>query len=238
VRRLEEDGLARSVGVRGRVLTGEGERRLDILRLRQQVSARTASVAAAVDVRTLDELIDLLHARRAVEGEAARLAAVRASEDELSSILAGSCGHADCVDRHDRLGRSHSFHLLLARASRNRMLIAVSELLLDPRHQRLAALLDGLLASAGTLKELAADHEAIAQALQRRAADEAERLMRDHLGKLIRVATEHRDRTCAGGTTRSDGEVGALRRGEIGVVRSGTARGRRRDRLGVDADHQ
>jgi hypothetical protein len=118
------------------------------------------------------------------------------------------------------------------------MLIAVSELLLDPRHQRLAALLDGLLASAGTLKELAADHEAIAEALQRRAADDAERLMRDHLGKLIRVATEHRDRTRAGVVRRSDGEAGAPTRREIDFVRSGTARGRRRDRLGVDADHQ
>ena len=81
LRQLDEAGLTRSLGKRGRVLTPAGRRRLNDLRLRSKLAAQGARVAAAARSRDVDDLIDLLYARRAIEVETARLAAVGARAD-------------------------------------------------------------------------------------------------------------------------------------------------------------
>lgn len=193
LRALDETGLTRSVGMRGRVLTKAGERRLEELRLQQQISVQSALVAAAADVQSLDELIDLLHVRRAVEAEAARLAATRATKAEIARIVAVADVHTHCIETCDRLEQSHNFHLLLARASRNRMLSAMAALLLDPKNDKLAVLLDRLAVESGVILDMTSDHRRIAAALQRRDAEKTERLAREHIDKMIVVATSYRE---------------------------------------------
>ena len=85
----------------------------------------------------------------------------------------------------------------MAKAAHNRMLDAMAEVFLEPENHLLARLLDRIADRAGTVLDMALDHEHLAAALEARDAEEAARLMREHLDKLIHVAEAHRDATAA-----------------------------------------
>ncbi len=195
LRALDEMGLTQTVGARGgRVLTEAGRRRLRQLHTERQIHAQSTLVAQAADVKSLDELIDLLHVRRAAEAEAARLAVIRATDQEIERLAEVAATHTDCFETCDRIEQSHNFHLLLARASHNRMLLAIIELLLDPRNDELAVLLDRIAVDAGVIAGMVSAHPKIALALRRREADKAERLMREHIEMMISTANQHKKR--------------------------------------------
>jgi DNA-binding GntR family transcriptional regulator len=187
LRSLDEAGATISIGKQGRVLTESGRQRMEKLRLRGELAAHGALVAAAAEAQDLEELTDLLHARRAVESEAVRLAVRRATEAEIAAIAQAALDHAGHVDAPDRIARAHAFHMLLVRASHNRMLTAIAGLLLDLRNEKLALLLDRLAEAAGMIGDLAQDNHEIVDALRARDADRAERAVRRHMDKLIAV---------------------------------------------------
>lgn len=192
LRSLDEMGFTQAVGARGRMLTDAGHRRLQHLLSQQQIDAQSALVAAAADVRTLDELIDLLYVRRAVEAEAARLAATRATDAEIKRLEAVAATHTACFETCDRIEQSHNFHLLLGQASHNRMLSAIVELLLDPRNDELAVLLDRIAVDAGVIAGMVSTHAEIAAAVRRHDVAETERLAREHIEMMISTANQHR----------------------------------------------
>lgn len=194
LRHLEEAGLARNKGAKlGRVITDAGRRRLAQLRLRQRQDEHGARVLGAVAATEFAELIDLLYVRRAVEPEAARLAALRASAEELARIAASSARHVrDVEEGGDTVEPSMSFHRLIVEASHNRMLVAVALLLLDPANDPLEKLLGRIALDTGATHDQAADHLTLADVLQRRDAPAAEATMRAHLDKLIGAVEAYR----------------------------------------------
>jgi len=194
LRHLDELGYTQSLGKRGRVVTESGEKRLAELVLNGNLAAHGARVTAAVDSTDIDELIDLLHVRRAVEAEAAGLVALRATDEEIEQIEKAAATHLDCVEHRDRLELSDNFHVLMSRFSHNRMLRAMTEMLLDPSHDPLAKLLDRIADDSGQVRNMALDHQAIALAVRERDAARTEKLMRDHIDNLIQIATRYRDR--------------------------------------------
>lgn len=197
LRQLDERGLTRSLGTKlGRVITGAGRERLAELRRLRRQDEHGARMLRAVAATEIEGLIDLLHVRRAVEVEAARLAATRASDAELAHL-------ADCSRRHvhevgaggDTVEPSMGFHRLVAEASHNRMLIAVALLLLDPANEPLEKLLGQIALDAGTTLDQAQDHIALAEALLARDPPAAEAAMRAHMDKLIAAVVDYRRRT-------------------------------------------
>lgn len=125
------------------------------------------------------ELLDIYFIREAIEGCAARLAAMRASPDEVSAILAAAeasrrLDHGE-VEERARLNRA--FHLLVAAAGR------------APRVERLVSDYRELFSSARTLRTytpeetraMQRDHTRIAEAIAARDPDAAETAIRDHL---------------------------------------------------------
>lgn len=195
LRQLDELGHTRSLGKRGRVLTRQGEDRLAELVQSGSLAAHGARVTAAAGGSTIDQLIDLLHVRRAVEIEAAGLAAQRATDAEIAVIVAAAAHHVDCVETSSRAvpAPAHSFHELISRYSHNEMLAAMTMMLLDPRHDPLAKLLDRIADDTGTAMSMALDHPRIAEAIRERDAAEAEHAMRRHLDKLITIVRSYRD---------------------------------------------
>lgn len=192
LRQLDELGFTHSLGKRGRILTEEGEKRLSDLKLSDSLAAHGARLTAAVGSNDIDQLVDLLHVRRAVEVEAAGLAAMRATPDEIERLAVAATTHIDCVEQSNRVELSHNFHALVSIYSHNQMLSAMTAMLLDPKHDPLAKLLDRIADDAGTALSMALDHEQIVQAVRERDAAKAEQLMRTHLDKLIAVVVSYR----------------------------------------------
>ena len=197
LRQLDERGLTRSLGVKaGRFITDAGRARLAELRHLRRQDEHGARMLDAVAATEIDELVDLLYVRRAVEVEAARIAANRATEEELAQLAALSRRHVHDVGiGQDTVEPSMHFHRLVAEASHNRMLIAVALLLLDPANEPLEKLLGRIALDAGTTLDQAHDHITLAEALTARDASAAETAMRAHMDKLIDAVEDYRQRT-------------------------------------------
>jgi DNA-binding FadR family transcriptional regulator len=195
LRALDRRGLTRPIGKRGRLLTDEGRDRLhhlEILRRQGEQSAVLVGAATPVDI---EELIDLLYVRRAVEPEAARHAALRASDDERAAIHGMADAHIHHVmDGSDHAHAALEFHRLVARASHNKMLTAVASLALDPSTNPLSTLLDFISIEAGAHFTFAHEHRDIVDAIMARKPEAAEAAMREHVDDLIRVVQDYRQR--------------------------------------------
>lgn len=199
LRQLDERGYTRSLGKRGRVLTEAGERRLTELLQSGSLAAHGARVTAAAGGSTIEQLVDLLRVRRAVEIEAAGLAAQRASEAEIEEIAQAAMHHIDCVETSSRVEFSHNFHALISRHSHNEMLAAMTTMLLDPRHDPLVKLLDRIADDTGTALSMALDHPLIVEAIRERDPVKAEDVMRRHMDKIIAIVCGYRDSRAAAG---------------------------------------
>jgi DNA-binding FadR family transcriptional regulator len=204
LRSLEQRGLARSVNAtKGRVITEAGRGRLRELRLWQSRDQRGAAVVQAARATEVDDLIDLLHVRRAVETEAARVASTRATDAELAGIAAFAAAHvAEASHGGEISAPSMAFHRLVAEASHNRLLIAVALLLLDPANDPLEKLLERIALDEGASLDHVADHIAVAETLRRRDPAAADAAMRAHLDRMIRTVEAHRARPPSAGRGR------------------------------------
>ena len=193
LRRLDERGYTERVGAKGRIPTAEGERIASMLR-RGQV--HTAALHEALNIRTVADLIDLLIARRAVETEAAALAAVNATEEQLRSLETHVQRHqTDLVANHPPRTGALKFHHLIGQASHNKPLIAFMNALLSDELDELESVLDIITGLFGTLRESLPEHEIIVDALINRDPDAARASMTRHLDRLINEARRYLEQT-------------------------------------------
>lgn len=195
LRSLDRRGLTQPMGKRGRLLTEEGRTRLQQLEILQRQGEHSALLVGAATPVDVDELIDLLYVRRAVEPEAARHAALRATDEERDAIRAVADSHIHHVmDGTDHAAAAIDFHRLVARASHNKMLTAVASLALDPSNNSLSTLLDVISVEAGAHFTFAHEHRDIVNAIIGCEPQRAEAAMRDHVDDLIRVVQDYRGR--------------------------------------------
>jgi DNA-binding FadR family transcriptional regulator len=196
LRQLDTLGLTRPHNAtKGRLLTEAGKQHLQELMARKRQDARGAEVVKAATTTELDELIDLLYVRRAVEVEAARMAATRGSDEEIARLCVFADLHVrDAGEGGETTEPSMHFHRMVAEASHNRMLIAVAALLLEPANDPLEKLLAHIALDAGTTLDQVTDHTKLAEALRDRDEAAVESIMRMHMDKLIREVEAYRDR--------------------------------------------
>lgn len=147
------------------------------------------------------ELVDIYHIREAIEGCAARLAAMRASDEEIADIIrrAEASRMADAADVETRSRLNLEFHMAIAMAAH------------APRVERLVSDYRDLFASPRTLRHYSSsktravidDHARIAAAIAARDPTAAEAAVRDHLrhayGELYHAAEDR-----VGGSGGSD----------------------------------
>lgn len=192
---LDGRGLVRSQGPKqGRIITPKGRRRLADLRLMKRQDRVGGDLLKAIQTVDLDDLIDLLLVRRAVEVEAARLAAVRATAEELATISEQAAHHlADVPVTQAITAPAMDFHRLVAEASHNRVLITVIQLLLDPTNDPLERVLEAIALDADVSVDHVADHTRLAEALASGDPASAGEAMHDHLDRLIAAVEHYRD---------------------------------------------
>jgi GntR family L-lactate dehydrogenase operon transcriptional regulator len=208
------------MGKRGRLLTEEGRTRLQQLEILQRQGEHSALLVGAATPVDVDELIDLLYVRRAVEPEAARHAALRATDEERDAIRAVADSHiCHVMDGTDHAAAAIDFHRLVARASHNKLLTAVASLTLDPSNNALSTLLDAISVEAGAHFTFAHEHRDIVNAIIEREPHQAEAAMRNHIDDLIKVVQEYRKQVRLLGTPMQFAAVSELTELTAGLVR-------------------
>lgn len=139
---------------------------------------------------------ELTEARLLFEGEAAALAAVQATDEELDEIerlveeIARENQRADGSESSDR-----EFHLAIAKATRNSAIYEAIEHLWDLRSTSPDAALLHEKARSANIKPVVDEHTAVLSALRARDPNAARNAMRAHLGQVIEsllFATEER----------------------------------------------
>lgn len=138
----------------------------------------------ATEIRTIDDVWDLLDFRLGIESEAAALAATRRTEQQLAELERLSQRFQDCESRpSEAVEADFSLHLAVAHAAQNRhysaLLKSIGPLMIVMPKFRLRA-------GAGTDREdnvrlAAIEHDAIVSAIARQEPETARAAIRLHL---------------------------------------------------------
>ncbi|MCL6449938.1 MAG: FCD domain-containing protein [Acetobacteraceae bacterium] len=175
-------GLTQRVGNRGRRLTDRGRSYLEQLG-REMLRARGSDrLLLALEGAEGERLIKVLVARRALEREAARLAALHATAEQLAEMerVVGQARER-MASGASTVEEDHDFHDLVAAASGNEVLLRVLSLV--RRESSLSESLGRIRREVGG--ELLKDHEALLECLRRRDPEAAEAAMCRHIDGLI-----------------------------------------------------
>ncbi|WP_406384950.1 FCD domain-containing protein [Streptomyces sp. NBC_01618] len=183
LRQLDAEGLTLQVGAKGRVLTDAGNRAVERLRR----TSRSASLVSASEVRTAQDVINLLKARRAIEPEAVRDATTHISDAELAVLRTVVAEHHDRAKVKERPPRdiALTFHRLLSAPARNPLVRAMVAIVLDDSHDHVEAALDVILEAHHHGAVSVSEHGSIIEAMAQRDAERAAELMRAHLDRLL-----------------------------------------------------
>lgn len=185
---FDEAGLTERAGSKGRLITAAGKQLVEtILESRQ----RDDEFARALDISTLEQVFDLLYARRGLEGESARAAAMRVGAEDLADLH--KLLNSQRRDLFSGIGGRQSglaFHRAIARLSGNSLLMTVSNTLLNQQLDALEQVLDVITGSHGSGGESPNEHAQILDALATGDPDAAETAMRQHLSRLIAEVEE------------------------------------------------
>ncbi|MBK1715626.1 GntR family transcriptional regulator [Rubrivivax gelatinosus] len=182
--KLAEQAVADLFGV-SRTLVREALNRLSRDRLVTLEPARGAFVARP----SVDEARQVFEARRLLETGMVRELCASARAEDLEALRAHLHAEADAVLRHDVAGRTRllgHFHVLLAQRLDNAVL---AELLADLLSRcSLIALMYQSADAAGHSQD---EHVLIVDAIDRRDAEAASRLMAEHLGNVVGNLQRH-----------------------------------------------
>ncbi|RJQ09524.1 MAG: FCD domain-containing protein [Bacillota bacterium] len=195
LRELDRAGHTTKIGKRGRIISPKG---LDYLQeleeLFMKVDHAESLLALLGSERNRELLIEVLEARKVLETEIVRRAAVRIRDDQLTVLKRLLSEQSDATATEEAgAQQSIEFHDLIAEASGNRVLrhaLALTRLEsnLSPHVARIRKEVGG---------NLVGDHDAIYTALSQHDPDAAEAAMRTHIDGLIRDVERYWRRTSA-----------------------------------------
>lgn len=181
LRELDIRNYTERAGFRGRTLTEKGKSRLAKLQHERAVAHSSTELMRALRVNDLDEVVGVLVARRALEREIARLAAVCATERDVEALEV-------LIHRYETVGPLHAaaeadfaFHSRLAEISGNKILQAATRLI----HAEAQASMIPEPIRRKLRPTLALQHVEIVDAIRTRDPQRAEAAMVKHLDLLI-----------------------------------------------------
>jgi GntR family transcriptional repressor for pyruvate dehydrogenase complex len=174
LKQLQTMGIVKSVQGKGTYLAEDINVNLFLSNIKEIVTIRKQDFA------------DIMEARKIIEQETARLAAVRAGRDNIERLdeilrdLKATAKQHDLYEKHDV-----AFHIEIARCSGNPVLVMLLESI-----QGLVGIVKEISAIPGLPDRANVFHENIFEAIRTRKPNSASRHMRDHLLHVERVAQE------------------------------------------------
>lgn len=214
LKEMDDMGYTRLVGAQGRVITDKGASCIEEISSRLKRERLQKNLIDAAQPENLQELLDLLLARKALECETARLAALRADQASLEALKEHMECHERCVEQSGDPSRAAlNFHATLAKASGNKFLIASLDILIYEEWKLELKINELVTRKRGA--EYADHHRGIVEAIMRGDADEAERQMKKHMEDVIddvnrQIALESGATGAPNAGTRDDGKVFVL----------------------------
>jgi GntR family transcriptional regulator, transcriptional repressor for pyruvate dehydrogenase complex len=191
LRTLDRRGLTVRVSNKGRALTEAGRRHLHRLCEAEAQRHYERELVQTIRGTTIDDLLDVLVARRALERETARLAAEYATAEEIAQLEAAiRAQQHDLKQQGIAIDADVRFHALIAEAGHNRVLAAAIALI--RRDTQMSLLLDAILKQ--TAHKWVVGHDQILAAIKRRAPDDAEQAMLAHINTVIADVRRYRNR--------------------------------------------
>lgn len=179
---LDRRCLTAKQGYRGRTLTMAGKQRLSELELMREIAEASSKFHKSIDVDSKKDLIDILTARRGIEREIARLAAINATEEDIQAITdAYSLQSVDVA--HGRVSPENdvAFHRAIAKASQNSVLAAAYDFIWQ--NGKFSPVMEYVRTYVGGT--ISADHRKILEAIVSRDSENAERAMVRHIESMI-----------------------------------------------------
>lgn len=182
LRMMEDAGHVEAKSRKGRVLTPRGQRVLQEWQERLKRDRSQTAFVQSLRVHNPEELVDVLIARRALEGEAAALAAENATPEEIGRLRNIIREHEAALSAQQSGAEENTaFHLTLAEASRNKVIVAALDVIY--RHPDVMTSLEYIRAHAGS--KMAADHNPVLNAVAQRDPDAARAAMIQHINNVI-----------------------------------------------------
>lgn len=131
LRKLDYEGLTKKSGRLGRTLTAKGYKRLNTIKRKVNQKNNSQRFLQTIDVSSPTILLDVLVGRRAIERETARLAAARATPEEMRILHDLFKKHVDQKEAgSDAILANRELHLFIARAAKSRVLETALDLIL------------------------------------------------------------------------------------------------------------
>lgn len=181
---MDAKGYTRLVGAQGRVITEKGASWVEEISNRLQRERLQRNLIDAAQPENLQELLDLLHARKAIECETAKLAAQRADAASLEALKEHMACHEQCVERSgDPSQAALNFHAMLAKASGNKFLMAALDILIYEEWKLEQKINELVTRKRGV--QYADQHRGIVEAIMRGDAEEAGSQMKRHMEDVI-----------------------------------------------------
>lgn len=174
--RLDERDLSSRFGI-SRTPLREALAQLDQEGLVKVVARRGIFIVR----KTKTEVLDMITAWAALESMAARLAADRATPDDIAELHQLTDPYCD-VDRHmgEYSDANIRFHQAIIRTGGNQMIQSIT----DGLFMHVRAIRNRTIFEKDRAKRSIADHKAIVKAIEQRDGELAEKLVREHTLKL------------------------------------------------------
>ena len=192
LRELDHDGLTVKVSNRGRVLTEKGRHTLELLRFENTRHQWAEELLRNVDPPSRADFLPILEALCLIEGEIARLAAERATDEQIKEMQAVVQEQRKNLENPMRGAQQGTdFHHLLGNASGNRFLQLAKRMLWDVNRPLQDLWYEANIVT-GTSSYPA--HLRLAQAVAAHDPRAAQRAMRDHFDVFVRAVKQHLQR--------------------------------------------
>jgi len=188
LRELDLASYTERWGFRGRTLTEKGRARLAQLEHNRALAHSSTQLMSALHPEDLNEVVGVLVARRALEREAARLAAICATDRDIEALEVLLGRYEIVSDPEAAAAADFTFHARLAEVSGNKVLQAATRLIHDEAQSSMIP-----ESIRRMLKPtLSRQHVEILEAIRAHDSERAEQIMIQHLNLLIDAVERYR----------------------------------------------
>lgn len=185
---FDRKGYTLKHGYRGRTLTNDGFNRLTELTNIRDLSEFSSRFHQTLDIDNKKSLLDVLTARRGIEREMARLAALHATATDIRLIR--KTFELQTPDANSgRMSGDYdvAFHQAIAKASKNPVLAAAFDLIWQ--NGKFTPVMEYIRTYVGSV--LTVDHKSILTAIETHDSAQAEICMVHHIDSLINDVTRY-----------------------------------------------